>query len=184
MVEAETASVAQITIQGLPFEAPQPYKPGPRDLTEGEAAALNQTLAENLRNNFAPTIKKAIEEFRKTNGLDEEAEVPVTDLDHDGLIEAFNEYADGYEFGIRRAGGGGTRAPADPVGKEAHRIASAKIKEALKKKGIKLDSVSKEKMAEFVQQVLDKHPEIRETAKRRVEEMQSVAVEGIEALGL
>jgi len=168
----------QITVQGLTFDAPQPYKSGPVTLTEGEASALNQTLAENLRNNFAPQVKKAIEEYKKANSVAEDVEVGVDQLDHEALIEAFDKYADEYEFGIRRAGGG-TRTPADPIGREAHRIASTKVREALKKKGLKLDSVSKEKMAEFIQAVLAKYPEIREEAKRRVESVQSVAFEDL-----
>lgn len=183
MVETETAPTTQITIQGLAFDAPQPYKSGPAELTEGEASALNQTLAENLRNNFAPTIKKALEEYRKANGLAEDAEVPVSELDAEALIEAFNKYADEYEFGVRRAAGG-TRAPLDPVGREAHRIASQKVRDALKQKGIKLDSVPKEKMAEFVKAVIEKYPDITEEAKRRVAATQAVAVEGLSELGL
>lgn len=177
MVETAELPVSQITVQGLTFEAPQPYKAGPHDLTEGEASALNQTLAENLRNNFAPAVKKAAEEYRKANGLAEDAEVAVDQLDADGLSEAFDKYAAEYEFGIRRAGG--TRAPADPIGKEAHRIALAKVREALKKKNIKFDSVPKEKMSEFVQAVLAKYPEIKDEAKRRVESVSTIAAEDL-----
>ena len=178
MVEAETVPTTQITVQGLTFEAPQPYKAGVRELTEGEASALNQTLAENLRNNFAPHVKKAVEEFRKANGLAEDADIGVDQLDHDSLSEAFDKYADEYEFGIRRVGGG-VRAPANPVEREAVRIATGKVREALKKKGLKLDSVSKEKMAEFVKHVLEKYPDIREEAKRRVDSVATVAVEDL-----
>lgn len=174
----EEVPVTQITVQGLTFEAPQPYKSGPHELTEGEASALNQTLAENLRNNFAPTIKKAVEEYRKANGLDEKAEVGTDQLDHESLSEAFEKYADEYEFGVRRAGGG-VRAPADPVGKEAHKIALAKVKEALKKNGYKIDSVPKEKINEFVQSVLTKYPEIRAEAERRIQATAAVAVEDL-----
>lgn len=169
----------QITVQGLTFDAPQPYTAGTKELTDGEASALNQTLAENLRNNFAPQVKKALEEYKKANNLPEDAEVGVDQLDHEALIEAFDKYADEYEFGVRRAGGG-TRAPADPVGREAHRIASAKVREALKKKGLKIDSVSKEKMAEFIEGVLAKYPEIKEEAKRRVEATQTIAASDLE----
>jgi hypothetical protein len=175
----EGVPTTSITVQGLSFDAPQPYKSGPRELTEGEASALNQTLAENLRNNFAPKVKLAMEEYRKANGLAEDAEVGVDQLDHDSLVESFDKYADEYEFGIRRAGGG-VRAPANPVEREAIRIATSKVREALKKKGLKLDSVSKERMAEFVQSVLTKYPDIREEAKRRVEATQAVAVEDLE----
>lgn len=175
---ASEESVANITIQGLEFEAPQPYKAGPRELTEGEASALNQTLAENLRNNFAPRIKAAQAEYRKANNLAEDAEVAVTSLDQEKLAEDFEKYASEYKFGVRTAGG--PRTPSDPVGKEAHRIALAKVKTALKAKNIAADSVSKEKMAEYVKQVLDKYPAIREEAERRVQAAGSVAVEELD----
>lgn len=171
-------TVAKITIQGLEFEAPQPYAPGPIELTEGEASALNQTLAENLRNNFAPRIKTAVTEYRKANNLADDAEVPVGDLDYDMLAEAFEKYAEEYEFGVRKAGG--PRTPSDPVEREAHGIAKIKVKAALNKKNIELGSVSKEKMAEYITQVLTKYPEIREEAKRRVASTSEMAVEELE----
>lgn len=170
-------TVQTITIQGLEFEAPQPYKAGAHELTAGEASALNQTLAENLRNNFAPRIKAAMAEYRKANSLAEDAEVPVANLDQDALSEAFAKYADEYEFGVRTAGG--TRTPSDPVEREAQRIARDKVKAALNAKSIKLDSVPKEKMAEYIKQVLEKYPAIREEAKRRVDTAASVAVEDL-----
>ena len=170
---------AQITVQGLTFEAPQPYKAGTHELTEGEASALNQTLAENLRNNFAPKVKSAAEDYRKANGMDEGAEVAVDQLDTESLQEEFIKYAGEYEFGVRRAAGG-TRVPVNPVEREAHRIASQKVRDALKKKSIKIDSVSKEKMAEFVQGVLAKYPEIIEEARRRVDATQNLAAADLE----
>jgi hypothetical protein len=174
---APGAPVTNITIQGLEFEAPQPYVAGVHTLTEGEASALNQTLAENLRNNFAPSIKSAIAEYRKANGLAEDAEVAVTSLDYDALDSAFQKYADEYEFGVRKAGG--IRTPTDPIQREAHRIALDKVKTALNVKNVKLTSVPKEKMAEFVSQVLAKYPEITEEAKRRVAATADIALEGL-----
>lgn len=175
------AKVTSITIQGLEFEAPQPYAAGTVELTPGEASALNQTLAENLRNNFAPKIKAAMEEYRKANNLAEDAEVPVANLDQDALIAQFNEYADKYEFGVRTAGG--TRTPTDPVEREAMRIGRERVKAALNKKGIKIDSVSKEKMSELIQQVLSKYPDIKEEAKRRVDATASIALDGLDLSG-
>jgi hypothetical protein len=169
--------VTNITIQGLEFEAPQPYVAGVHTLTEGEASALNQTLAENLRNNFAPSIKSAVAEYRKANGLPDDAEVAVTSLDFDALDAAFQKYADEYEFGVRKAGG--IRTPTDPVAREAHRIALDKVKTALNAKNVKLSSVPKEKMAELVKQVLTKYTEITEEAKRRVTATAEIALEGL-----
>lgn len=178
MAEASQVPVTAITVQGLEFNAPQPYKAGPIELSEGEASALNQTLAENLRNNFAPRVKAAAAEYRKANSLAEDAEVAPSNLDFDALNEQFTKYAEEYEFGVRTSGG--VRTPTDPVEREAHRIAWDRVKIALSKKGIKLDSVSKEKKAELITQVIGKYPDITEEAKRRVESAANIAIEGLE----
>lgn len=167
--------VTSITIQGLEFTAPQPYRAGPYELSEGEASALNQTLAENLRNNFAGRVKAAKDEYRKANGLGEDDDVPVSGLDIEALQEEFDKYADEYEFGVRRAGGG-TRTPVDPVEREAHRIALDRVKEAFRKENVKISSVPKERLNEIVKAVLGKYPDIREIAKRRVEEQSQIVL--------
>lgn len=171
-------SVTSITIQGLEFEAPQPYVAGPRELTAGEASALNQTLAENLRNNFAPKIKAAMDAFRKANSLADDAEVPVSSLDHDALEIEFATYAGEYEFGVRKSGG--VRTPTDPIERETLRIAKEKVKAGLNKKGIKLDTVSKEQMAALCEQVIAKYPSIKEEATRRVQAQSDIALDGLE----
>lgn len=172
-------SVMSITIQGLEFEVDRPYATGPHELTAGEANALNQTRAENLRNNFAGKIKSAMEDYRKANSLAEDAEVPVSNLDHDGLKTEFAKYAADYEFS-ERAGGGGTRTPTDPVEREANNIAWGRIKPALTAKGIKIDSVSKEKKAELIKSAIAKYPAIMEEAKRRVEAAASIALDDLD----
>lgn len=175
----ETAPVSTITIQGLPFEVDRPYIAGTHELTAGEAHALNQTRAENMRNNFASVVRKAIDDYRKANNLAEEAEVPVTELDKDDLDTKFSTYLSEYEFAI--GGGGGPRTPVDPVAREAARIATEKVKEALTAKGVKISTVSKGRMAEFVSAVIAKYPSITEEAKRRVEAVGTIAVEGLGA---
>jgi hypothetical protein len=176
---AATAPVSTITIQGLPFEVDRPYVAGSHELTAGEAHALNQTRAENLRNNFASVVRKAMDEYRKANSLAEDAEVPVTELDKEALDEAFANYVSEYEFAL--GGGGGPRTPVDPVLREAQSIALKKVKEALSAKAIKISSVSKERMAEFVSAVIAKYPSIMDEAKRRVETVSSIAIEGLGA---
>lgn len=171
MSEAET-KVAEITVQGLTFNAPQPYAAG-HVLTEGEASALNQTLAENLRNNFAPKVKAALAEFRKANEISEDTEVGVDKLDKDELDKLFAEYAAAYEFGVRRASS--PRVPKDPVEAEARKIALEKVKAAIKAKGFALASIDRERLEKLTDDALAKYPEIREMAKRRVEEMSSIA---------
>ena len=158
--------VSQITIQGLPFEVSQPYKEG-HPITAGEASQLNQVRAENIRNNFAGTIKAAIDAYRKANSLAEDADVPVTNLDKDDLDDRLAKYDDEYVMGVR-GGPSGPRLPVDPVQREAWRKALEKVKLALKKKNIAISSVPKEKMDDYVTGVLAKYPEITEEARRYV----------------
>lgn len=167
-----------ITIQGLQFDVAQPYNEG-HALTAGEASQLNQVRAENIRNNFASTVKAAVEAYRKANNLPEDAEVPTSSLDADDLAEKLSKYDDEYVMGVR-GGPSGPRTPIDPVQREAYKLAMEKIKVALKKKGIKIDSVSKEQMGNFIQGTLSKYPEILEMAKRRVKEASELALDGLE----
>lgn len=175
----------KITIQGLEFEADAPYKEGDV-LNANEADAINQTFLENLRNNFASHVKAARAAVAETNGffsLDGEKKVYDLDkvtnemLDLDALQTSFIEYADKYEFGARRAGG--TRVPADPVEREAARIAKEKVKELLRAKDIKISDVPKEQMDKLVAQALEQIPAIREQARLTVEANKSITLEGL-----
>lgn len=170
--------MGSITIQGLEFNVDYPYSSGPIELTAGEASALNQTRAENLRNNFAARIKSMIEEYREANKLADDEEIATSVLDKDTLDKEFAEYASNYEFGVRQLGGGG-RVPMDPVEREAWKIAEQKVKEALKASNVKLTSVSKEKMTELVEAVIAKYPDITEEAKRRVAAVGSIVIEDL-----
>jgi hypothetical protein len=167
-----------ITIQGLEFSVDYPYSSGSIDLTPGEASALNQTRAENLRNNFATQIKGMIEEYREANKLPEDQEIASSVLDKDTLDKEFADYAAKYEFGVRQLGGGG-RIPMDPVEREAWKIAETKVKEALKASNVKLTSVSKEKMSELIEAVIAKYGDITEEAKRRVAASQAIVIEDL-----
>jgi hypothetical protein len=140
-----------ITVQGIALAAPMPYAEG-HVLTPNEAAAVNQLLHENLRNNFANVVKKAKE---------------AGNVDQAALQAEFDKYIEGYEFGVRRTGTGGTRI-VDPVEREANKIAKTKVKEALRAKNIKLDTVAKEKFDALVAQ-LSSRAEIVQAAKEIVE---------------
>lgn len=170
----DTSPTEEFTIQGLTFDVPQPYVAGTLDLTEGEASALNQTFAENIRNNFSGVIQQAEIDYRKANGLAEGAEVPKDQLDKDALAVKLAEYAKSYEFGVRSVRG--ARIPMDPVGREAYRIAGELIRNALKSKNVKLDSVSKEWMAKAIKDLVDAQPEITAEAKRRVDSAAAFAL--------
>lgn len=159
MSEHETARDT-ITIAGETFSVPKPYAEG-HALTTGEASALNQTFAENLRNNFANKVKVS-----KENST----------FDLEMLQSQLDEYADEYEFGVRTGGGGRT---ADPVMAEAMDIMRDKVRTAIKKKGgnlkdHKAKDISARAKAEFeknspaAQQVL-------ELAKQRVAAASDVA---------
>lgn len=175
----ESTPFTEITVQGLTFSVPQPYAAGQIELTEGEASQLNQVLGENLRNNFAAKIRSKVEAYKKANNMAEDQEVGADVLDKEELDREFEEYSREYEFGVRQASAG-PRAPADPVGKEAFRIAWTKIKAALQAKNIKLDSVSKEKKDELIKALLAKNPAIREEAERRVNATAEIALADVD----
>lgn len=162
----QTPAMTQITIQDLVFDVPQPYKEGDV-LNANEAAALNQTYAENLRNNFAPAIKKAREEVAKARNI-ELKDVKNEMLDQNALRAAFIEYEKEYEFGARRGG-----RMLDPVEREAISIATDIVKNALKAKNIKLNSVSDERMEKLVTDLIASKPDIMAEATRRVDALKA-----------
>jgi hypothetical protein len=134
----EGLKMASITISGHKFEVPEGvlarYELGYQLQTEGEVAAIRQTLAENLRNNFAGTVKAA--------GNGELTEEQVAELQ-----AKFNEYAATYQFGVRKAGSGAPRAPKDPVEREMQKLAKDAVSKAFyAKHGEKID---KEQLAEL-----------------------------------
>jgi hypothetical protein len=140
----------QITIQKQLFTVPQPYVEG-HTLSAVEASVLNQTFAENLRNNFAAQMKRALEE------------TPPKDLTQTDL----DAYAANYKFGVR---GGGPRAFVDPVAREATKLAEATIRAAIKRKKEKDSSfdpksISDENFDELVQSLLAQDSTIMEQAK-------------------
>jgi hypothetical protein len=154
-----------ITIAGHVFNVPDRYQDG-YELNANEAAALNQTFHENLRNNFAKKV-----EDKKANGA------PIDDDDVLAALQAdLDKYAEEYEFGVR-SGAGGVR---DPVLSEAMRIAKDKIREHLKRKGIKLKDVEAPKITEAARKLIEKNPEIMELAKARVQEAQMAAAESLD----
>jgi hypothetical protein len=101
-----------LTIQGIQFTARAPYRTG-HVCTAIEAAVLNQCRADNLRNNFAKTVKAAL------NGPDEPAEA---------LRTKFAEYDANYSFAAPPT--------TDPVETEARRIATALVREEFNKRGM------------------------------------------------
>lgn len=148
----------QITIAGQAFNVPVRYEEG-HELTAGEASALNQTYHENLRNNFAKTVKEGLESGSET------VETLQTKLD---------TYAAEYAFGVRTGGG----AVRDPVMAEAMNIAKGQIRALLKRKGTKVSDVAASAITDAAKKLVahETHgPKIMNDAKRRVAEAQAAA---------
>lgn len=106
-------------------QVPQPYTAGDHVLTEGEANALNQIIAENLSNNVRQKLVDG--------QTDAEGNItgPHTAETAQALVDA---YLADYEIGVRRAGTGAARVT-DPVEREARKIARAKAVEMVKAAG-------------------------------------------------
>jgi len=82
------------------------------------------------------------------------------------------------EGGIRK--GGGAHVVLDPVEREARNLAKERVKAALKKKGVNLKDVNKEKLESLITQVLDKYPVLREQAARVVALKKEIGSESME----
>ncbi len=164
MLSLDNVPTTNITIQGSSFEVPMPYKEG-HVLLPNEARALNQTYAENLRNNFASTVADAVAEAEK-NG---------TAVDLEDLQTKLSEYAKSYEFNVRRVG---SRTATDPITHEAEKLARAAIRVQAKKKNVDLKNVTEEQMDQMVSDALAKYPTFKEqataivAARKAVEDLQ------------
>ena len=157
----------EVRIQGVDFVIPQPYTKG-HQVTENEANALNQLTAENVRNNFASTVKKAKEAAAAPGGKP---------IELSALQGALDEYIKSYEIGIRRAGGGTT---ANPVAQEAMQIARELVKKQWNKAGNALKDLDGKDLTRMAKELLEKHPQVREHARGIVRQREEAA----EALGI
>lgn len=156
--ETNSSGTQNLTVQGISFSIPAPFREG-HTLTATEAQALNGVYAENLRNNFAKTIKKAKKDHGDT--LPEEVQ--------NELRSNLLKYAESYQFHGRRS----TRS-LDPVTSEAQKIARKKIVEQAKAKNFDLKTLPEGRMSEMVAQLIEKNPAIREEAERRVNAVKEV----------
>jgi len=123
---ADTPRVER-TIAGVKVSVIAPYAEG-YVVNAGEAAMLNQTLAENFSNNLRDKIGEYVPEGSPegTAGRQADAEEAQAIVD---------KYMGEYVPGVRRAGAGGART-LDPVEKEMKIIASSKLDDLLKSKGL------------------------------------------------
>lgn len=153
-----------LTIQGLTFTVHSPYTAG-HMLTAEEAGVLNQTFHENLRNNFAGSVKDKKDEHGD--------ELPANVLKE--LQDEFAAYADDYKFGVRRAG---VRGPVDPIEAEAFKMIKDLIRIKVKEQGKKADAAT---ISEAATQILasDRGDKYRKAAEARLKEAQKVAGESL-----
>ena len=162
MAVANSTAYDQIMIQGQTFRVPLRYAAG-HSLTEGEANALNQTLHENLRNNFA---KKVVE--GKDAGVPQET-----------LQQQLDDYANDYQFGVR-TGGGGFRG--DPVMTLSMNIAREVVRNAIKTKGMDTDDWPASRISQAAKALLDAQGEdgkIISMARKQVDAEREVAKEAM-----
>lgn len=152
-----------IVIQGVTFAAPLPYGAG-HVLTEAEARALNQVFHENVRNNFAKTVKASQD---KADGAVAEADLP----------KAFTDYVTAYSFAMPGQGGGSRTL--DPIEKEARVIARSIVQAKLAEQGKSLTppkNASEEEKATYKAAIdakiesVSERPEILAAAKANVDQ--------------
>lgn len=170
-----SAKTADFTIQNMQFTASTPYIAG-HVLNEAEAASLNQTRIENLRNNFAGTIKAKLAEMAKETPPRTE----FTEEETEKLKETFAEYEASYEFQGKRS----SRAPVDPVKREANKMAREAITAALKTKNLTPSQLVEGQMDKLVATYLERNPSVLDEAKRRVETVKSLAGDALDGVDL
>ena len=160
-------NLATITIQGHEFSAPYRYAAG-HILKENEAKALNQTFHENLRNNFASTVKAKVKEVFG----EDPAEGVRLEENHIAELQAlFDDIAEKYEFAVRS----GTSVPRDPIQAEAVKTALAAIKESIRANGGNLKEYENEALAEAARKLVSDDPEYLEAARQTIERRQALA---------
>ena len=118
----EDSKLVAATIAGVTFHFPERYAAGATELTEGEAAALNQTQRENVRNNQAKVVKEVLTKHG----------VETLDENHEAYAElsaAVNQYYAEYQFS---AGSVSRASSSDPLDKEILRIATARVTELVR----------------------------------------------------
>lgn len=156
----------ETTIKGKIYQCPMPYSAG-HVCNENEAKVLNQTLAENLRNNL-------VGKWTTRDG--------DTETFTHGTQEEYDAYAAEYEFNVRGGGGGSSEAKLTPVEREARRIARDKLDAALKAKGItfsKKDPAQKEKYEGLLAN-LSKREDIVKEAEKRMRSLDKIAFEELD----
>lgn len=163
----------QKSIGELVVTVPQPFTAGPRELTEGEAAALNQVIAENLGNNLRAKFAAGI-----TEGEGESATTrPYTPEEAQAVVD---EYLARYEMGVRQVGSGESRV-VDPVEREARKLAKDKAKELVKNAGRKQSEVN---LTEIADTIYDQNIEALTAAAKKIVDQRRKASSVTDALDI
>ena len=182
MSEANTVAkpaTQTITIQKADWVVPAPFIAG-HAINAAEAQTLNQVLGENIRNNVASRIKASMEAAAKATpprafSLDTEMVADTREGAAEGstvtLRQSLQHYADTYAFGIRTARK--PSEPADPVEREAFRIARETVNTALAERGQKVKDLPEGKYDEAVA-LYAKSDKVVKEAKRRVSEKEKI----------
>ncbi len=135
------APTRQRSIGEFLLTIPQPYAAG-HTVTDGEASALNQIIAENVSNNLRKKLADGV-----TTGEGDAA--TTTPYDADSAQALVNAYLADYEMGVRRVGEGTSRV-VDPIERAARKLAKDKAKELVIGKGLKVKDVNIDEIAETI----------------------------------
>ncbi len=153
----------EITIAGEKFKVFTPFAEG-HVVTAGEAHSLNQTFSENIRNNFAKTVKTAKE---------------AGSFDATAIQIALDAYQTEYEFGMRRVRGESTprvSKSADPVLSRAIELAREAVRAAIRVAGGNPKDYSGADVTARARKAVEDNPRFREAAERQLEEEKNLAV--------
>ena len=162
-------STKTIVIQGVSVDITVPYTAG-HALTEGEAKALNQVRAENIRNNMAAKVKE----------IKADAE-ELSQEQLSAIAAAVAEYDAAYEFTLASTGGGSRTT--DPLEVECRAIARQLVSNAVKAKGLKLKDYPKESFDAKVAEVMELE-QVVAAAKERLKKKSKLAEAAASALEL
>lgn len=150
-----------VNIRQHQFEISREYLPG-HVLTPGEAAALNQVLVENIRNNVYAWV---VREVLKSGVL--------TSQQHSDLQTKINNYTDKYQFKVRPK-----YRPPTPLEATAKELAIQEAERWAQEMGVPLDDPTVKDMYAR----LSVHPDILDRARELVRSRQGIADNLLEGL--
>lgn len=145
-------------IQGVTFSIVKPFAEG-HVCSASEAGVLNQTLAENVRNNLSTRVK-AVQDKAKEEGKP---------FDQKAMQAEIEKYIEEYDFGVRRG-----RGPVDPVDREALIIATEEVKNALRENGFKIAEFDTAQIRSLAEDTIEQNPAIMKLAKTRVKQREDM----------